>query len=137
GVKGSTNAAREESVKNVSNATEKHAARASAKREVEVNTSYEVTDKEGEELATERQVENINLSRTLNFVFRQMNQEFISFLHLTDVRIGFFNGEGASRREVPIAGLDSLLDEVVQPAHRAAVRDVVLEQLSAVRDHAG
>lgn len=137
GVKGSTNAAREESVKNVANATEKHAARASAKRDVEVNTSYEVTDKEGEELATERQIENINLSRTLNFVFRQMNQEFVSFLHLTDVRIGFFNGEGASRREVPIPGIDSLLADVVQPAHRTAVRDVILEQLSAIRDHAG
>lgn len=137
GVKGSTNAAREESVKNVSNATEKHASRASAKREVEVNTSYEVTDKEGEELAIERQIENINLSRTLNFVFRQMNQEFVSFLHLTDVRIGFFNGDRASRREVPISGLDGLLDEVVLPAHRTAVRDVVLEQLSAIRDHRG
>lgn len=137
GVKGSTNAAREESVKNVSNATEKHASRASAKREVEVNTSYEVTDKEGEEMAIERQVENINLSRTLNFVFRQMNQEFVSFLHLTDVRIGFFNGDRSSRREVPISGLESLLEQVVLPAHRATVRDVILEQLSAIRDHTG
>ncbi len=137
GVKGSSNAAREESVKNVSNATEKHAARASAKREVEVNTSYEVTDKEGEELATERQIENINLSRTLNFVFRQMNQEFVTLIHLTDVRIGFFDGSGSSRREVPISGLDGLLEEVVLPEHRDAVRDIVLEQLSAVRDRDG
>src|SRR5262249_54731172 len=43
GAKGSSNAAREESVKNVANATEKHSARASAKRDVEVNTSYEET----------------------------------------------------------------------------------------------
>ena len=137
GVKGSSNAAREESVKNVSNATEKHSARASAKREVEVNTSYEVTDKEGEELATERQIENINLSRTLNFVFRQMNQEFVTLIHLTDVRIGFFDGNGASRREVPISGLDGLLEEVVEPAHRDSVRGIILEQLSAVRDRDG
>ncbi|QBR92277.1 hypothetical protein [Nocardioides euryhalodurans] len=137
GVKGSTNAAREESVKNVSNATEKHSARASAKREVEINTSYEVTDKEGEELATERQVENINLSRTLNFVFRQMNQEFVTFLHLTDVRIGYFDGHGSSRREYPLSGLEQLLAEVVDPAHRGPVRDVILEQLSAVRNRDG
>lgn len=137
GVKGSSNAAREESVKNVSNATEKHSSRASAKREVEVNTSYEVTDKEGEELATERQIENINLSRTLNFVFRQMNQEFVTLIHLTDVRIGFFDGTSASRREVPISGLDGLLEEVVAPTHRSSVRDIILEQLSAVRDRDG
>ncbi|WP_432476654.1 hypothetical protein [Nocardioides sp. GXQ0305] len=137
GVKGSSNAAREESVKNVSNATEKHSSRASAKREVEVNTSYEVTDKEGEELATERQIENINLSRTLNFVFRQMNQEFVTLIHLTDVRIGFFDGSGTSRREVPISGLDGLLEEVVAAQHRDSVRSIVLEQLSAVRDRDG
>lgn len=133
GVKGSSNAAREESVKNVTNATEKHAARASAKREVEVNTSYEETVRTEEEIAIERQIENINLSRTLNFVFRQMNQQFVTLLHLTDVRIGFFNGDRASRREVPLSRLDALLAEVVKPEKRATVRAVVLEQLSAVR----
>jgi hypothetical protein len=137
GAKGSTNAAREESVKNVANATEKHAARASAKREVEVNTSYEETAKSEEELAIERQIENINLSRTLNFVFRQMNQKFVTMLHLTDVRVAFFNGDRGSRREVPISRLDDLLAEVVQESKRKAVRDVILEQLSGIRAHDG
>lgn len=137
GVKGSSNSARQEAVKNISNATQKHSSKASAKREVEINTSYEVSEKTGEELSIERQVENINLSRTLNFVFRQMNQEFITFLHLTDVRIGFFDGRGASRREVPLSGLEGLLDEVVKPSNRDEVRDIILEQLSAVRNHAG
>ena len=63
-----------------------------------------------------RQLENINLSRTLNFVFRQMNQAFISFVHLTDVRIGYFDGRRESRIEVPVSALDSLLDRVVKPA---------------------
>ena len=137
GVKGSSNSAREESVKNVSNATAKHSARASAKREVEVNTSFEVTEKEGEETEVTRELENINLSRTLNFVFRQMNQEFVTLLHLVDVRIGFFNGDPRSRREVPISGLDGLLAAVVQPERREAVKGIVLEQLSAVRDRDG
>jgi hypothetical protein len=137
GVKGSSNAARQEAVKNVSNATQKHSARASAKREVEINTSYEVSEKEGEEISIEREIQNINLSRTLNFVFRQMNQEFVTFLHLTDVRVGFFNGDGKSRREVPLAGLESLLEEVVKSSRRTEVRDIILEQLSAVRDFGG
>jgi hypothetical protein len=137
GVKGSSNATREEAVKNVSNATEKHSASASAKREVEVNTSYEVSEKAGEEVSIERRIENINLSRTLNFIFRQLNQEFVTFLHLTDIRIGFFNGDGKSTREVPLSALDRLLDEVIKPAKRAEVRSIILEQLSAVRDHVG
>ncbi|WP_414475736.1 hypothetical protein [Microvirga sp. M2] len=137
GAKGSSNAAREELVKNIANATEKHTARASAKRDVEVNTSYEETVKSEEELATERQIENINLSRTLNFVFRQMNQKFITMLHLTDVRIAFFNGDRSSRREVPISRLDDLLEEVVRDDKRAMVRTSILEQLSAVRAYDG
>jgi hypothetical protein len=137
GYKGSTNAAREESVKNVSNATQKHAAKASAKREIEINTSYEVTEKEGEEISTERQIENINRSRTLNFVFRQMNQEFITLLHLTDIRVGFFNGDRITRAEVPISGLDGLLKRYVKPALHDQVRDQVLDQLKAVRDRNG
>lgn len=134
GAKSSTNAAREESVKNVSNATEKHSSRASAKRQVEINTSYEVSEKSGEETSIIRDIENINLSRTLNFVFRQMNQEFVTLIHLTDVRLGFFNGYGASRREVPISAIDDLLAVVVKQEHRESVRESVLEQLSAVRD---
>lgn len=137
GAKASSNAAREESVKDVASATEKHTARASAKRDVEVNTSYEETSKSEEELAIERQIENINLSRTLNFVFRQMNQKFVTMLHLTDVRIAFFNGDRGSRREVPISRLDDLLEEVVQEDKRAMVRAVILEQLSAVRAYDG
>lgn len=137
GTKGSTNAAREESVKNVANATEKHTARASAKREVEVNTSYEESSRSEDETVIEREIENINLSRTLNFVFRQMNQKFVTMLHLTDVRIAFFNGDRASRREVPLSRLDDLLEEVVAEDKRAMVREVIREQLEAVRDEQG
>lgn len=137
GAKGSTNSARQESVKNVSNATQKHSARASAKREVDIDTSFEVSERENEETSIERHVENINLSRTLNFVFRQMNQEFITFLHLTDVRIGFFNGDGQSRREVPLNELGRLLDEVVRPSKIAQVETIILDQLTGVRDYAG
>jgi hypothetical protein len=137
GVKGSSNAAREESVKNVANATAQHTARASAKREVEVNTSSEASARSEDELSIEREIENINLSRTLNFVFRQMNQEFTTALHLTDVRVAFFNGDRASRREVPLSRLDDLLEEVVLPGDRDEVRAVVLEQLEAVRDRLG
>lgn len=137
GVKGSTNAAREEAVKNISSATESHSTKASAKRDVEINTTFEITEKEGEETSIERQIENINLSRTLNFVFRQMNQEFLTFIHLVDLRIAYFDGKRESRIEVPVSDLDTLLDQVVVAEKVGEVRALIMEQVRAIRDWEG
>lgn len=141
GVSGGTNSAREEFAKNISNATQKHAARASAKRDVQINTSYEVKESSGEETSVERLIENINVSRTLNFVFRQMNQEFITVLHLVDVRVGFFKVvevQGTPQytyKEVTLPELDALLEEVIVPAKRAEVRADIVRQLSNIFDY--
>jgi len=93
GIKGGTNSTREEFAKNVSNATQKNTSKASAKRDVQVNTSYEEKDEAGQETSVEREIQNINVSRTLNFVFRQMNQKFITLLHLVDARVAFWDGD--------------------------------------------
>jgi hypothetical protein len=135
GVKGATNAAREQFSKNVTNAAQKHSAKASAKREVQVNTSYEVKQEIGEEISTEREIQNVNMARALNFVFRQMNQEFFTFLVLTDVRVAFFNGFAESRREVSVSQLDALLAEFVVDAKQAAVRSAIVAQLQSVLDY--
>lgn len=143
GVSGGTNSAREEFAKNISNAAQKHAARASAKRDVQINTSYEVKEESGEETSVERVIENINVSRTLNFVFRQMNQEFITLLHLVDVRVGFYQVlevQGQSQpqntyKEVTLPELDSLLEEAIVPEKRAEVRTDIIRQLSNIFDY--
>lgn len=137
GVKGGTNSAREEFSKNSTSATDKHAQKASAKREVEIDTSYESREVEEEEKSTERKIENINLSRTLNFVFRQMNQEFITTSSLVDVRIAFFNGFGESRDEVTLPELDSLLETYVKEDHRDRVRTDIHDSLGSVLDYEG
>lgn len=137
GFKGSSNSARENFAKNTSSATSKHAQTASAKRDVEVNTSYESRETTEREKATEREIENINLSRTLNFVFRQMNQEYITILSLVDVRVAFFNGFPETRKEVSLAELDTLLEEYVSPRHRERVRGDVRDALGAVLDYRG
>ncbi|HEV8362250.1 MAG TPA: hypothetical protein VGQ52_01930 [Gemmatimonadaceae bacterium] len=137
GVKGGTSASREEFAKNVSNATQKHTAKASAKRDVQVNTSYEVKEETGEETSIERTIENVNLSRTLNFVFRQMNQQFVTILHLVDVRLSFFNGYPAMAHEVTLPEIDRLLGKYVKPERHAEVREAILTQVRSVRDHEG
>jgi|SRR5215204_3686968 len=138
---GSTNAAREEFAKNITNATQKHASKASAKRDVQVNTSYEVKTEEGEETSIERELENINVSRTLNFVFRQMNQEHISILHLVDVRVGYVRIDIVDDqpittfREATIPQLDSLLNEVIVENKREHYRQAIVNQLTSVFDY--
>ena len=138
---GGTNSAREEFAKNISNAVQKHVSKASAKREVQVNTSYEVKTQTGEETSIEREISNINVGSTLNFVFRQMNQEFISILHLVDVRVGYFridtvNGEEEPQyREVTLPELDTLIRDVIVPEKRAEVRNALLHQLTNVFDY--
>lgn len=138
---GGTNAAREQFAKNVSNNTQKHVAKASARRDVQINTTYEEKSTTSEESTIVREIENINVSRTLNFVFRQMNQEFITLLHLVDVRIGYFtidtvNGEEKKvYREVTLPQLDALLEEMIVPDKRTEVRNAIIYQLANIFDY--
>ncbi len=134
GVSGSSNSARQELSKNLTNAVSRNVARASSRREVQIDTSLDVKLEQGEEQAVERTLENINVSRTLNFVFRQMNQEFITLLHLVDVRVAFFNGHAESRDEVPLTELDRLLSDCLRPERIAEVRDGIHREVRAIRD---
>jgi hypothetical protein len=138
GASGTTNTAREDFASNVNSATEKHANTASAQRDVEINTNTEETTETGEETAIEREIENINVSRTLNFVFRQMNQEHVSILHLVDVKVAFWNGYPETRMEVPLYDLDRLLEYCVTlPADRDRVRRDVMFAVQEIRDWRG
>jgi hypothetical protein len=156
---GSANAARQEAVKNVSNATRKHSLKASTNRNVTVNTEYQVQRETGQEESTVRTISNINVSRTLNFVFRQMNQQHITIIHLTNVRVAHYcedlmldaKGLPAFRtdpvtgakvldirpqyREVPLPELRTLLDRVITEDFRDQVRQDILHALSGIPDY--
>lgn len=137
GVEGGKTSKTEEFAKNVASTTQKHAATAASKRQVEINTSSQSETEEGEETAIRRTIENINVGRTLNFVFRQMNQVFVTVLHIVDVRIGFQNGDPAMAREYTLSDLDDLLDELVKTESRKLVRDAIWQQLTSVFDWNG
>ncbi|GAA2410415.1 hypothetical protein GCM10010404_80490 [Nonomuraea africana] len=137
GVKGSSNATREELAKNVSTAVAHNAARASSRRDVTVDTSLDMKQEESEEQAITRTLENVNVSRTLNFVFRQMNQEFVTLLHLVDVRVAFFNGFTESRNEVALPKLGRLLELYIVEEHRQEVLTGIIEELRSIVDHTG
>ena len=130
-----TRSAREEFAKTVSNALFKHSARASAKRDVEINTSSEVSSEtsteKGSEQSIERVIENVNVSRTLNLVFRQMVQEFVSVLHLTDVRIALYDESSGPYPQYSINELDQFLDDyfIDSPKTRAIVKNSIIREL--------
>jgi hypothetical protein len=135
GASGGSNTAREEFAKNASQAVEKHAQSASAKRDVTVNNTTTATIETGEQTAVERQIENINVGRTLNFVFRQLNQEFYSVLHLVDVRVGFFDGFAEHTREVSVGDIDRLLEYCVKtPEDRTSIKADILHALGNILD---
>lgn len=134
GVSGSSASAREEFAKNVASTTQKHSATAAAKRQVEINTTSQSETEEGEERAVKRTIQNINVGRTLNFVFRQMNQVFVSALSVVDVRIAFRNGDPAADREFTLPELDTVLDRLLTPSGKATVKAAIWRELSASFD---
>lgn len=130
-----TRSAREEFAKAVSNALSKHTSRASSKRDVEINTSSEetsqVSTEAGEERSIERVIENVNVSRTLNLVFRQMIQEYVSILHLVDVKIALYDESGGPYPQYAIHELDKFLDRYIakDPPSRASIRNGIIREL--------
>lgn len=144
----SSNEVRQSFAKRTSNAVTESSSKASSKREVEVNESQKSTMETRFERAVERTIENINVSRTLNFVFRQLNQEFISIMHLVDVRVAYSDGtvspdgsglgtDGLHYREVPLWRLDELLADVIVPERRAQVKRQIKDELANVVDYRG
>jgi hypothetical protein len=147
-VSGASKRARASFAKSTMNAVRESSSRASSKREVDVNTSREATQETRYEKSVEREIENVNLSRTLNFVFRQLNQEFITVFHLENVRVAYADGtvstdisgqeiDGLSYREVPLWKLDELLSEVIVEERRDDVRTLIRRELENIVGYDG
>lgn len=138
GASGENASQREDMAKSVSNAVQKHSQKASAKRDIHVDTSYEVKEETGEETSIKRTIENINVSRTLNFVFRQMNQEFISILHLVDAKIGYSNGLPGSFAEESITKMDEFLKNILtDDSYINDIKQGICNYLSFIIDYKG
>lgn len=142
-VKGGTSNARETFGKNLMNTTQKHASKASSKRDITVNTSYEKSTEEGEETSFEREIQNINLGRTLNFVFRQMNQEILTILHLVDARIAVWDGDPnpdtSIHKEYSLPELDNLFTDFIKDSDniKNKIRNVIKNELGYIFDYLG
>ncbi|MCO6494926.1 MAG: hypothetical protein J5I91_04485 [Bacteroidetes bacterium] len=131
-----TNSEREESIKTLNRALSKQTQKSVSNRKVEVNTETSTTSTESEESTVTRVLENLNKSRTLNFVFRQLNQELITVTYLDDVTFVFSNGYEEKKIVTKIDGLLQMLEEVMtNPADALATFQEIVNQLGNVYDY--
>jgi hypothetical protein len=118
-------------------ALDTHVTNSSNSREIEVNTETSSLQISGSEESIVRQLENINHSRVLNFVFRQLLQEYITITYLNDVSIVYSNGYPESKRVVKLADIDTLLKEVLIEDCVEDVRKGIIKLLCSVQDYEG
>jgi len=120
------------------NSTSKHTAKSDSFREVEINTSTDSTSVSENEKTIVRELENINSGRVLNFVFRQLFQEFISLTYVYDVSFVYTTGYPTHRKTCKLSGLKQMLEEVL--INENVVLDVenqLYSSLCSIEDYKG
>lgn len=99
----------------LNNAMDRHVNETNASRLIDVNTSTTSSTRSGEETATVRMLENYNKSRVLNFVFRQLLQEYVTVTYLSNIKVAYCNGYPESMEIVELSALENLLKDVIKP----------------------
>ncbi|MCB0515695.1 MAG: hypothetical protein R2798_03800 [Chitinophagales bacterium] len=127
-----------EQVSNLVNATNSHVSQSNSVREVEVNTNTTTTSISETEQTVTRVLENINKSRVLNFVFRQLLQEYFTITYLDDVHIVYTNGYPESQIVSSLANIDELLEQVVPDQDsRTKISNSIYSYLCNIVDYTG
>lgn len=134
---GEVSLSRESFVNTTSSALEKHVTKTSSFREVEVNTSSTTTITAGAENSISRQLENINKTCVLNFVFRQLQQEYVTVTFLKSVRFLYTNGFPESVELVDIPKLEGMLRRHLKAEHVKAAMTRLLKPYCVVYNHQG
>ena len=125
-------------VNTLESAVDHHVQTADSLRQVEINTSTTSTEISETEKTTTRTLENINRSRVLNFVHRQMVQEYYTLTYLNDVTFVYSNGYPNSKKTGTLSSIDNLLSEVLANENAVAeVRNRIYEHLCNIPDHTG
>ena len=125
---------RESNMGNLSKSLAKHVESSNSNREINIQTATEDSYTESTETSITRELVNVNQSRVLNFVFRQLLQEYVTVTYLDNIKIAFCNGHPESLRVVPIQQMDLLLADVItepnpaDPVNITKVRTKILDQ---------
>ena len=125
-------------VDTLNNAVSHHVQTADTQRQVEINTDVTSTSITETEQTTTRTLENINKSRVLNLVFRQLLQEFFTITYLDDVTFLYSNGYDTSRKTGTLGSLDNFLRSVLTNDEQVEdVRNMIYVELCNLTDYTG
>ncbi|MCL4814720.1 MAG: hypothetical protein KJ061_19720 [Vicinamibacteraceae bacterium] len=125
-------------VSTLNNAVSHHVQSADTQRQIEIKTDVTETSISETEITTTRTLENINKSRVLNMVFRQLLQEFYTITYLDNVTFVYSNGYDTSRKTGTLASLDNLLRSVLADAKAVdQVRSDIFVHLCNITDYTG
>jgi hypothetical protein len=125
-------------VSTLNNAVSHHVQTADTNRQVEISTDVTETSISETTTTTTRTLENINKSRVLNFVVRQLLQAFETITYLDDVTLLYSNGYDTSRKTGSLSSMDNLLKSVL--ANDEAIERVqndIYTHLCNIPDHTG
>ncbi len=159
---GSSNSYRENHMNTLNSALSSHVNQTANYRDVEINTTTgntsnqstggnagsntttsvsqqeQIMIKAGEETVTIRELQNINWSRVLNFVFRQLLQEYVVVTWINDASIVFTNGFPGGQRVVRLSELEIFLSEVFNTAaQKDEVRKAILLHFCNIANYQG
>jgi hypothetical protein len=110
----------------VSQSAAEHAAQVNNSRRQAVEASSSTTTATGTATTTVRELSNTNLRRVLNFVFRELNQTYETYVVLRDIKVAFYNGNPGSAEVVPLPDLGQLVRRHVNPANQEEVARFIL-----------
>lgn len=117
--------------------TSHHVSKSDSLRQIEINSETSTTSINETEETITRELENINKSRVLNFVFRQLLQEFISITHLVDVSFVYYGGS-QNKKSCRFAGLNDMLDSILIDSQAVDdVKKMIYTQLCSIKDYQG
>ncbi len=128
----------QDTVRNLVNSTSTQASKSDSLRQIEINTETNTSSSTGYEESIVRELENINKSRVLNFVFRQLMQEFYTITYLDDVSFVYSDGYAGSRKVSNLAGLMDFLKEIIDGEDNInMVLGSILNRLCGIVDYEG
>jgi hypothetical protein len=121
----------------VSQASSEHASQVNNSRRQSVQSSSSSTSSSGTTMTTTRELANTNLRRVLNFVFRELNQTYETYVVLRDIKLAFYNGNPGSAEIVPLSEIGPFIRRHIDKAHWDEVARLVLGLCAQRSDAAG
>lgn len=135
--------ARTSNVNTINSALSKHVISSNSNRQINVNTSTSDSTRSGEEDTTVRELVNYNKSRVLNFMWRQLLQEYTVITALTNLKFAYTNGYPESYTIVDLNNLENMITDLIADSptpgkpdeYRDALRCALLRNYCIVMDY--